>query len=463
MICVGSARARVVGLAGVLLLVPLLAWARVSAPTPGPSTAGLEIWLVTVSPGDDIASRFGHTVLWVRNRGSGRERIYSYGLFDFGPKMLPQFLTGRLWFRAGELPPASVFEDFRVLAREVRAQRLDLPPDRRLEMVRALEWTVRPENRRYLYDHYFDNCTTRVRDLLDRSTGGELRRQSQDQARLTLRDHTRRYIQSNPVLDIVLNLWMSAPVDAPITRWEEMFLPAELELAVDRLRVASRDGTSKPLVAERVVIHSSSRPPVPDEPNEARYLYGAAALLAGGSFVALARRHEVTRSRRSRIALGLTQATIGAVLGLPGLIVVLSWFTNHTLAYWNQNVCFANPVTFALLPLGLAVALGSERAGRWTHWSWSILGASTMIGLGLEMVPGIAQANGEVVASYAVFNLIVASGMLWRDRTALLLLDQCSSMRTTSLVAFDRIHASRWPSGDHSKTDTCPAGKERRY
>lgn len=409
----GPPAIRALLLAGIVLAVPP---AAAGASRADSTRSDQEVWLVTVSPGDEIPSWFGHSAFWVRDRTSGRERLYSYGLFDFGPGMVAQFLTGRLWFWVGELPPSLVFERYRAVDRDLRAQRLDLPADRLMELVRFLEWNVRPENRRYLYDHYFDNCATRVRDVIDRATRGELHRCRGQPARGTLREHTRRHIQKSPYFDVVLNLWMSGRIDRPITRWDEMFLPAELERAVEAASLVMPDGRPTPLVAERLVLHRSRREPVPTGPNQARYLYAVAGFLAAGLFVAAAGRSDDPGRRHRRIALGLLHAVVGAAFGPPGLVLVLAWFTDHTIAHWNQNVCYANPVTFAMLPLGLAMCAGSERARTWSERGWLLLGATTAVGLLLKVVPGLEQANGEVLASYGVFNMVMAVDVIRRRK-----------------------------------------------
>ena len=444
---------RVMGLAAVVMVLPLVAWSQPRL-TPAQRPDELEIWVLTVSPGAEVASRFGHTAMWIRHTPSGRERIYSFGLFDFGLRMIPQVVTGRLRFRAGELLPQPVFAEYRSSDREVHAQRIDLPAHGRLDALRALRWSVEADNREYLYDHFADNCTTRVRDLLDRATGGVLRQQTRGPGRLTLRDHTRRYIETSPYLNIVLNLWMSGGIDKPISRWDEMFLPAELERALDDIVMRTADGLV-PLVGERRIIHGSRRGPGAEAPSSGRALYGLVALLTAGAFLLLAIGVERKWNRRTRVGLGLLQAIAGALFGFPGLVVVLAWFTDHQVAHWNLNVFYANPLSFAMLPLGLAIALGSHRAWNWSKAGWMILGGTTVAGLAMELVPpGSGQANGEVIASYGVFNLVTAGGLTC--------LDQRRSMRITSLVSLARTHASRVPLADHSKVATGPIGNERR-
>src|SRR3546814_9714104 len=60
--------------------------------------------------------------------------------------------------------------------RWVYLQQLDLDAAQRRELIAYLEWNARPENAEYRYDYFIANCATRVRDALDRASGGEIGR-----------------------------------------------------------------------------------------------------------------------------------------------------------------------------------------------------------------------------------------------------------------------------------------------
>src|SRR5690606_3617895 len=115
------------------------------------------------------------------------------------------------------------------LNRDVDILVLNLSPEARKRMARHLADNVLPENRSYLYDHYRDNCSTRLRDAVDVGTGGRLRELLSAPGRMTLREHTRRYTAVNPAMSFLLDLAMNDTIDQPLTRWDEAFLPDELE------------------------------------------------------------------------------------------------------------------------------------------------------------------------------------------------------------------------------------------
>ncbi len=335
----------------------------------------LTVSLVTFEPGDDIPSWFGHTALVVEDTRLNTGRLYNYGMFSFDSAMLAKFAMGRLEFWVGESSVKRTYDFYASMNRGVTIQELNISPEKRTEIALFLANNVLPENRDYLYHHYDDNCATRIRDVIDLATDGQFAKAAQRPARFTLREHTRRHARHNPPMDFLLMFWMNSEIDQPITNSEEMFLPAELAMSIDNFEYKDADGNLVPLVKNRTVYATSTRAPIPDEPGllwPFTLLFG---LAAAGIAIALAR-------ARKRRLLGLHTALIGLVFGIPGMILAFfGLFTDHSVTFWNQNIFLANPLTFAMLPLGLMYAFGSKRAARWIPQLWQILTLTSLISL----------------------------------------------------------------------------------
>jgi len=218
----------------------------------------LRIKLVTFGPGDDIPSWWGHVGLLVEDLHYRRARIYNFGLFSFEDGMLFKFAMGRLIFAAGDFSVPGYLEWYRRQNRDVRIVRLDLPAEKRLWLAQKLVYYVRPENRRYLYHHYDENCATRLRDLLDEAVDGALYRQADVPARMTLRGHTRRYVGHNAFMEMLLMYLMNDSIDKPIKEWQEMFLPDELERQVLRLTYQTADGKEHRLAENQLIFFTAS-------------------------------------------------------------------------------------------------------------------------------------------------------------------------------------------------------------
>ena len=371
----------------------------------------LVISLVTFGPGDDIPSWFGHGSLVVRDRRLDHERLYNYGMFTFDSRMLARFLMGRLEFWVGEASARGTYRLYRMLDRDVRIQELNLPPDKRLQVARALAANVLPQNREYLYHHYDDNCSTRLRDGIDLATGGGLH------AALTApRAHDAA--RPHPALH------RGARADEPAARLldERRDRPAHHPLGggLPPGRAGAPGGQVPPAGRHPAgrAQHAPSTPaghhaPRAGRASRLRALVLALGLALGALALRLAHRARAGRRWAPR-RLGLQQALLGLVLGLPGLLLMLMWlFTEHTVTHRNENLLLANPLTLLALPLGLSLARGkSPRAWARLRAVWLALAVTGLLALALKLLPRFDQDNWRLIALLLPISLGSAAAFL---------------------------------------------------
>lgn len=346
----------------------------------------------------------------------GEARRYDHGLFAFDEGFVHRFVQGRLRFRVGEsmAGPASR-RCAGVPGRQVRVQELDLTPEQARSAARALADAVRPEHREYLYHHYDDNCSTRPRDLVDRALGGQLGRATAGPSDTTLRDLTRRYSRVSPPGLLVLDYLQNDELERPITRRQEAFLPELLEGQLDALRVARPDGSAGPAVRRKWTACEGPGARAPVEPPRWTLPLLALGALVGGLAALLAWWWARRGGRLSRVLLGLYTALLGLGLGAPGLLLFLAGaFTDQTVAHRNENLLLANPLTLAMLPLGLVLALGRPWAAVGLRWAWTLLAATSGLALLLKVLPAFDQDNWNVLALLLPLNagLAAASWLL---------------------------------------------------
>ena len=145
---------------------------------------------------------------------------------------------------------------YKAANRDVRVLDLQLTAAQRAGILQKLLHDAKPENRYYLYDHYRDNCSTRVRDILDDALGGQLRRHWSKRAPFNLRQETRRYTAQDMLTQWSMMFGLNGSVDRPQTLWEDVFLP---------LKFRKRCSKQKRWAAPR-----SSRASAPCSPRTAR-------------------------------------------------------------------------------------------------------------------------------------------------------------------------------------------------
>lgn len=352
----------------------------------------LQIKLVTFGPGDDIFNYFGHNAMIVEDRAQRLARLYNFGMFHFGVDMLPNYMKGKLTFWVAETPVRATFAHYHSANRSIRVQELRLTPERSRMIADALARAVLPENRDYLYDHFYNNCSTRLRDLVDQATDGQFKRALDHAARMSYRQHIRRYAQLDPITDFGLVFWMNDFMEQPIKQWDELFLPEELEHQVARMHYKNELGQTQPLVAASYTVFEADRPATPAWPNRG-YAMGFVVGAAIGLLAFLTALWGLaSRSSFPLRLLGLQHALFGFVLGLPGLLGALMWaFTEHTVTYRNENLFLSNPLTCALVPLGIGMMLNMPRAFRWARVVCYALAASSLLLLLLKLLPAFNQ------------------------------------------------------------------------
>lgn len=198
-----------------------------------PEPPDIELW--TFGVGERIFEKFGHAAICLRyHRPEHPAVCFNYGVTDFtaGAAMVWNFLRGqqRFWVEPSSLSAMQRFyerED-----RDIWRQRLPITGDDARAIEARLWSDVREENRYYVYDHFYDNCATRVRDLIDPATHGALRAGGDAPYPRTFRELGRRGLAGMPLLLMTSDLVTGRQLDEQPTRWQAMFLPEVLRTEV---------------------------------------------------------------------------------------------------------------------------------------------------------------------------------------------------------------------------------------
>lgn len=394
----------------VALLAGGLPPAHASGQASPPAGEELSVFLLTMGQGDLVWEKFGHNAIWIHDPVSGTDLVYNYGVFDFdSPGYWGRFVRGDWIYQLAVGTVGETLAAYRYFDRTVVAQELNLSAAQKAELRDFLEWNARPENREYLYDYYADNCSTRLRDVLDRILGGGIRAQTAGApTSTTYRWHSRRLIASDRLAYAGLAAGLGPAADRPISRWEEMFLPEKLMERVREVRV-ERGGELQPLVLREMVLYeAASREPVRDEPPSWLGWFLLLGVAVGALVVALG---EATRrgSRAARFSLASLAALWGLVIGTGGLMLLGLWtLTNHTIAHANENLLHFDPLALGLALLVPATAYGARWAAAPAWWVAMTVAGISVLGFAAQLLPGLDQVNGEIIALLLPVHLAVA-------------------------------------------------------
>lgn len=371
--------------------------APAAAQQPGGEVApGPGVYLVTFGPGEAVWEKFGHNGIWIVDPELGVDRIYDWGRFSFGDGFLTRFLQGYLRYWMGSAPSSDYFRAYRDADRSIWVQELAVPAGARRTLAADLAARDTDENRFYQYNYYLDNCSTRVRDVVDGLTGGALAALLQSvPARGNFRFHTQRLTAGSPLLNAGLLLALGPRVDAPATAWEESFIPMAVREHVRGAVLAGPEGAEQPLVAREWTIYESTLEAPPAAPPGRLLPMLVIGVALAGLIAVLGARAQRGGSRR---ALAAAVGSWSLVAGVLGTLILGLWVgTEHVFTYRNENVLQMTPLSLALAVLAPLAVLRGRAAGAAAGIAFAVA-ALSLLGFAAQALPALDQLNGPIVA-----------------------------------------------------------------
>lgn len=315
----------------------------------------LTVYLVTLSPGDAAYERFGHNMIHIIDHRTGQHVSFNFGVFDFEQKNFTwNFIQGRMTYNLAAYRGDIVLDMYIAEDRTVTLQELDLTPSQKSRLNNALWINSRKEFASYRYDYFKDNCSTRLRDVLDETLDGQLRKQTESiNTGLTFRTESLRLSAGDWPLYYTLNILLGSPTDKPLTQWQAMFLPEKLMQSVADLKVLQSSGKLGPLVKNTQTLNTTSRPTLSPKLQQLIPVVLSLVMGLGGASLVYGL---VNLSRKTGRRLPMWIAVIMGELfcltcGIYGLIMTWVWFTDHTAGQWNPNWLMLNPLSLAMLIL----------------------------------------------------------------------------------------------------------------
>jgi hypothetical protein len=349
------------------------------------------ISLLTIGPGELYFERFGHNAIVVRE--AGRPALaYNYGIFDFAQEnFLLNFARGHMLYRIAVGTLEDDLAMYRAERRSMVEQQLDLDAAQARALVAFLEDNARPENAQYRYEYFAANCSTRVRDALDRALGGTLRTQSEGRSRgYSYRLDALRLMTPEPWLMLGIDLGLGPSTDQRIDYWQESFVPETLRDVVSRMTLIDAAGQQRPLVTQTVnhAIGEIEEPPA--LPPDLRIPFLLLGLALGTALLWLARGSSAAR----RVPLVTFALVFELFCGIGGLLLLFLWFgTEHYAAWANENLLLLSPLCLALLPAWFGIARGRRRPRRVAAAIAWLIAFLAAIALFSKILPWFVQAN----------------------------------------------------------------------
>jgi hypothetical protein len=301
-----------------------------------------QVSLITISPGSDLYAAFGHSTLWVLDGETGVDRVYNYGTFDFNqPNFYLNFVRGHLDYSLSVYPFEDQYASAMYEGRGITQQVLELDSLQKQRIYDFLEWNALPANNRYLYDFYLDNCSSRLRDVLQNACGKALVYDSKIATPYSFREWMNLFLVPHPWSALGMNIGLGAPSDRQTNYLTQMYLPINLKLGISTASLSGHVLTK----GETEIL-----PSVLESDMESHSVWVFVCLVFVLAIVFC------FSKGRFAIMQNIFDLFLMLLVFLLGIVLALLWFaTNHWVCAWNTDLLWANPLVLSYI--GLYTAL----------------------------------------------------------------------------------------------------------
>jgi hypothetical protein len=295
------------------------------------------IGLLTCSPGDELYSIFGHSAIRVTDPLQDLDWVFNYGTFDFSdPDFYLNFVRGKLNYILSVTEYRNFEYEYMMDRRSIWEQKLNISRDEKQFLFDSLLTNYRPENRYYLYDFFYDNCATRIRDIFNEGLDREIIYNYQPlETGQSFRELLMPYLTGKPWARLGINLALGMPADKMASPWNYMFLPDHMMTVFGHAGISAA-GSNNPFVRETTTLLRGEEPPAPAFKNSPFLVFLLVLLITGVvSYISIS---------NNRISWWYDRLLFG-ITGALGLLIAFLWFgTDHQVTVWNLNILWANPL-----------------------------------------------------------------------------------------------------------------------
>lgn len=366
----------------------------------GRLSEGAKISVLTIGPTqEELYSAFGHSAFRVYDSIQGLDLFYNYGVFNFNqPHFYLNFAKGYLYYMMDVYDYAPYRNYYIEHNRYIHEQVLDLTPEQKQKLFSYLQWNNLPQNQSYRYDYFYNNCATKIRDVLKTVMKDELTFDSTFiKTDYTIRNLTDIYLIKQPWGDLGIDICLGLPMDKKALPSEYMFLPDYIESSFDH---ATNKSNWLPLVKEKISVYETVPEKSPFHWYHPWIVFGL--IFAGVAFISW-------RDWRNKKISTWVDVILFLTTGLLGILLLLLWTaTDHKAAAINFNLLWALPSHTVV-----AIALLFRRNAKWlkTYFLATIIISSLLLaawsllpqGLNIFLIPVVGMI---LIRSLANFKLV---------------------------------------------------------
>lgn len=291
-----------------------------------------EISVLTIAPGNSLNDAFGHNAFRIKDSQNNLDVTFDYGRFDFeAPNFYLNFARGKLNYSIGSTNFYDFLRFYISQKRSVKEQVLNFTQKEKQSLYNYLLENNKPENREYLYDFFFDNCATKIKDVVKITSNKTIEFKEPNNFKpQTFRGLIHNYVNRNSWGSLGIDVGLGSVIDTKATTEEHMFLPENIFNFFEVATTQNGDALikeSKTLYDDDETIKSS------DFITSPIFIFGIIGLLI--LFITFKDYKNQKQSKWLDIILF-------SITGIIGVMILLLWFaTNHTATHHNYNLLWA--------------------------------------------------------------------------------------------------------------------------
>jgi len=300
-----------------------------------------KVSVLTIGPGTSLNDSFGHSAFRIKDDSNQLDLVFNYGVYDFEtPNFYLKFAQGKLNYLLGVNFYHDFLASYMAQNRTIEEQVLNLTPFQKQEFFDYLLTNYEPENRAYLYDFFYDNCATRIRDVAKDILKDDLIFNTpQSISDRTFRQLIQENLNKNSWGSLGIDIALGAVIDKKAKPEEFMFLP---EFIFDFFNEATINNSQKPLVKETNVVYQKVEKSVSSN----FLLSPLMVFLIIALLIVFITYSDFKKGKRTVWLDGF----IFGITGFIGICLLLLWFaTDHSATANNYNVLWAFPLNLMVL------------------------------------------------------------------------------------------------------------------
>ncbi len=323
-------------------------------------TDATKISLLTGSPGAELYSTFGHSAIRIQDKDQNMDIVFNYGTFNFNtPNFYLKFVRGQLDYMLSVEQYENFEASFKYENRSVTEQELNLTSAQKGKLISLLFQNYKPENRNYKYDFFYDNCATRIRDIMIRAYGNDFQYHYPDSwknSEFTFRNLIDMYLTHHHWSDFGIDIALGLPTDKVATPADFMFLPDYLSDGFEHATIIQNGEEVSFVKGKEVLLSRTDIEPKVFFITPVRLMWALFILSAALSFF----------SYKKEIKILWFDVTYFSIIGILGWIVFLLWFfTDHIATKDNLNVLWAVPLHFPIFLIWSKIPLKIRKGYVW--------------------------------------------------------------------------------------------------